>query len=100
MSKVKIFDTVGNQLEVGNLVLCTARIDLIGNVAEIIEGGLSLVTKSNANKTPAKIRIVFDTTIIFPPEGTKLNNFYRVVNPKSEEVLNSISDLEKRINLT
>ena len=89
MSKARFTDAIGNTLEPGNEVLFTGRLDIKGKIVSIEDGGLSVVEldSKRPQQTPAKIHIRFDVLLFAQPEGGALFNYYRVVNPESEEVI-------------
>jgi hypothetical protein len=88
-------DTMGNTLEVGHWVTIAPPQGLlwIAKVVEVSDGGVMLaIDKKNSGITPAKIRVILDITLNANPQMPVFPTLCRIVNPKSEEVIQRIME--------
>jgi hypothetical protein len=90
-STSKCKDTLGNTLEVGQMVTIMPPMGTIwiARITEINDGGIMLsLDKHNKGITPTRVRVVLDITLNANPQMPVFPMLCRVVNPQSEDILN------------
>jgi hypothetical protein len=89
MTDKKITDSIGNELNAGDMVYIYPRPGdfLIGFVKGVDPGGMQLISKKFL---PGKVRMTFDITLELDPNFLRAANVLRVIDPRSETVIRKI----------
>jgi hypothetical protein len=95
---IPVKDAAGNNLTIGSLVVwtgCKNSAHIVGRVADYVPGGISLIEtgEKQDKKSPARVKVVFEMTILCQPGMTVLGDYFRIINPQAETLIGKI--LEK-----
>ena len=89
-------DCVGNELAEGQLVTLFMRPEEnhpVGTITKIIESKI-LGPKNPDKVMPGQVKVVVEYTLAFHPQIPIIPGIARIVNPKSEAVLDSVAPTE------